>query len=287
MFRSLARGAVVVAAALVGAAGLLVVSSRRFGRLVDADRRRLLDRPRPSHPPLVTEEMLAGLPEPARRYLRHAGVVGRPMVDTVRVRQACRMQPAPNGSRSRSPPSSGTGGASGVHLGRHRSRWPASRSSAAATATSRVDGPMTIKAGSLFPIVDAAGPEMDQASLLRYLSEMPWFPSSFLRDRVTWEAVDDSTSASRSATETAGRPAPWRSTPTVASSPSAPSATRGRRGLRAATVDGPDPRLRRVRGPAPPCPGGRSLDAARRHRARIHRGGAHRGGVRPATAGVR
>ena len=41
--------------------------------------------------------MLAGLPEPAQRYLRYAGVVGRPLVDTVRVRQRCRMRPAPNG----------------------------------------------------------------------------------------------------------------------------------------------------------------------------------------------
>jgi hypothetical protein len=54
-------------------------------------------------------------------------------------------------------------------------------------------GLMTIKAGSLIPFVNASGPEMDQASLLRHLSEMPWFPSAFLRDRVTWEAIDDST----------------------------------------------------------------------------------------------
>ena len=52
---------------------------------------------------------------------------------------------------------------------------------------------MTIKGGSLIPFVDASGPEMDQASLLRHLSEMPWFPSAFLRQQVTWEAIDDST----------------------------------------------------------------------------------------------
>jgi hypothetical protein len=51
---------------------------------------------------------------------------------------------------------------------------------------------MTIRVGSLIPVVDASGPEMDQASLTRHLSEMPWFPSAFLRDRVTWEAIDDS-----------------------------------------------------------------------------------------------
>jgi hypothetical protein len=54
-------------------------------------------------------------------------------------------------------------------------------------------GLMTIRGGSVIPFVDASGPEMDRASLLRHLSEMPWFPSAFLRERVTWEAIDDTT----------------------------------------------------------------------------------------------
>jgi hypothetical protein len=50
---------------------------------------------------------------------------------------------------------------------------------------------MTIRLGSMVPVVDASGPEMDDASLLRHLSEMPWFPSAFLRANVAWEAIDD------------------------------------------------------------------------------------------------
>ena len=41
-------------------------------------------------------------------------------------------------------------------------------------------GHMLIKPLSAFTAVDAAGPEMDQSTLLRYLSEMPWFPTAFL-----------------------------------------------------------------------------------------------------------
>ena len=43
----------------------------------------------------VTEEMLADLPEPVRRYLRYAGVVGRPFPGTIPLRQKGRMRPAP------------------------------------------------------------------------------------------------------------------------------------------------------------------------------------------------
>ena len=143
--------------------------------------------------PLVTEEMLAGLPEPAQRYLRYAGVVGRPLVDTVRIRQRCRMRPAPNGMSFPlvaeqwyrvEPPGfvwDATVPVGCIPVVRGRDGY--------------LDGHglMTIKGGSLIPFVDASGPEMDRASLLRHLSEMPWFPSAFLRERVTWEPIDDST----------------------------------------------------------------------------------------------
>ena len=137
--------------------------------------------------------MLAGLPEPAQRYLRYAGVVGRPLVDTVRVSQRCRMRPAP-------------GGMSFPLVAEQWYRveppgfvWDATVPVGCIPVVRGRDGYldghglMTIKAGSLIPIVDASGPEMDQASLLRHLSEMTWFPSAFLRERVTWEAIDDST----------------------------------------------------------------------------------------------
>jgi hypothetical protein len=193
MVRSLIRLALASAVVAAGLGGLLIVASRRFGRLVETDRHRLLDRPRPPHAPVVTEAMLVGLPAPAQRYLRYAGVVGRPMVDTVRVRQVCRMRPAPDGFSFRldaeqwyavEPPGfiwDATVPVAGLPVVRGRDGY--------------VDGHgmMTIKGASLIPIVDAVGPETDQASLTRHLSEMPWFPSAFLRERVSWEAIDDAT----------------------------------------------------------------------------------------------
>jgi hypothetical protein len=193
MFRALIWLIAVKLGIVLGLAALLVAASRRFGRLVEADRRHLLAAPRADHPPLVTEEMLAGLPEPAQRYLRYARVVGRPLVDTVRIRQRCRMRTAPNGFSFPlvaeqwyrvEPPGfiwDATVPVGCIPVVRGRDGYLDGR------------GLMTIKAGSLIPFVDAAGREMDQASLLRHLSEMPWFPSAFLRDRISWEAIDDST----------------------------------------------------------------------------------------------
>ena len=52
------------------------------------------------------------------------------------------------------------------------------------------EGRMLIKAASLVTVADAKGKEFDQGEMVRYLSEMIWFPSAFLEDNVSFEAVD-------------------------------------------------------------------------------------------------
>lgn len=53
-------------------------------------------------------------------------------------------------------------------------------------------GWMLVKVASLWPVVDASGEQTDQAAMMRYLSEMIWFPAAFLADNVSFEPVDDS-----------------------------------------------------------------------------------------------
>lgn len=52
-------------------------------------------------------------------------------------------------------------------------------------------GHMLIKLFGLLPIVDAQGTEIDQGTLVRYLSEMIWFPAAALEDYLQWEALDE------------------------------------------------------------------------------------------------
>ena len=51
-------------------------------------------------------------------------------------------------------------------------------------------GNMLVKLCSLFKVVDASGPEMNQGTLVRYLNEAMWFPSAYLEDYIQWEALD-------------------------------------------------------------------------------------------------
>jgi uncharacterized protein DUF6544 len=54
------------------------------------------------------------------------------------------------------------------------------------------EGRMLVKVASLWPVVDASGEQMNQGEMLRYLSEMIWFPAAFLGGNISFEAVDDS-----------------------------------------------------------------------------------------------
>lgn len=185
---------------LPAAAGLAVVAGtcaevagqRGFARLVRRDVQALHERASPARAGVVTEEMLAGLPEPVRRYLHYTGVVGKPFPSVIRLHQKGRMRPGPGQPwmpldaeehYSVQPPGfvwAGRAHLGPVAVGRARDMY--------ANGTGR----MLVTVASLWPVVDASGAQMDQNGLTRYLSEMIWFPAAFLAGNISFEAVDDS-----------------------------------------------------------------------------------------------
>jgi Family of unknown function (DUF6544) len=62
-----------------------------FSRVVQSDVETLLAGSSAGDAKFVTEAMLDGLPEPVQRYLRYTGVIGKPLVRTVHLRQRGKM----------------------------------------------------------------------------------------------------------------------------------------------------------------------------------------------------
>ncbi|NPD87912.1 MAG: hypothetical protein HGN29_04265 [Asgard group archaeon] len=57
----------------------------------------------------------------------------------------------------------------------------------------RGKGEMKIRLNGIIPLGKSVGPEMDEASLMRYVSEAPLFPSVFLTAKfISWEEIDSS-----------------------------------------------------------------------------------------------
>ncbi len=180
------------AAAGVGvAAGLTAEAAgrRAFHRLVDSDVQALAGRASRGKARVVTEDMLGGLPEPVQRYLRYTGIVGKPLARTVYLRQQGRVRLA--GQRwmplaaqewfSVRPPGfvwDATMRVAGLPVGRARDMYQDGQ------------GRMLVKVASLVTVADVEGEEMDQGSMMRYLSELMWFPSAFLEDNISFQAID-------------------------------------------------------------------------------------------------
>ncbi len=176
-----------------------------------------MDMNRMSDERLVTADMLQGLPEPVQRYMAYTGVVGKPWINTARVKHTGKFR-----------------------LGRDRPWmpmravqtyttdppgfiWKARFKMAGLWLLSAQDtyeaghGHMFGKVAGLFTVFDTRGEKLDQGSRMRYLSEMIWFPTALLGANITWQGVDDHSAqvtfadrgksvSARMAFDNAGRP---------------------------------------------------------------------------------
>jgi hypothetical protein len=145
-----------------------------------------------AQPGLITDMQLLRLPEPAQRYLRYAGVVGKEPIRTVHLRQRGVMRQRPDQKWmsmeaeqffSVNPPAF-------VWHGTMRLSplvW-----FSATDQFSQGHGTMRIKLLSVLPLGNERGPEMDQGTMLRYLGEIAWFPTAWLSDTIAWEAINAS-----------------------------------------------------------------------------------------------
>jgi hypothetical protein len=161
-----------------------------MGHVIEREVRELLAQSQVPTSRTITEARLAGLPEPVRRYLAYARVIGKTPIRTVRLKQHGAMM-IQEGAKWRpliaeqyfttNPPAFLWYGT--LH--------PLPHVPVTATDThADGHGTMVIKALSFIPLGTARGPEADHGELLRYLGETAWFPTALLADYITWEAID-------------------------------------------------------------------------------------------------
>lgn len=178
-----------VANLVLTVAVLLGWADARFDRATDAAVRRLFATV-PSSSPVVTAADVEALPAPVGRWLDRSGVVGRPRVRAVRLRQEGGLrtgvdQPFLDATAEQYFAVDEPGFVWSVRL--TMKGLPV----AGRDAYLGGRGHMLIAAGALWPIVDATGDKIDQGSLLRFLGELIWFPGAAVAPYLRWQAIDD------------------------------------------------------------------------------------------------
>ena len=140
--------------------------------------------------PLIDQDLVASLPEPVRRSLIHAGVIGTavPTKVTVRQRGRIRTSPATRWLAFRA--------IEDYRLADPSFIWRAELRIAGLTVGRAIDslqdgrGRMYVRLFGWFDVVDASGPEIDRGSAMRWLNETMWFPAVWATDHISWEPVD-------------------------------------------------------------------------------------------------
>jgi hypothetical protein len=139
---------------------------------------------------IVRKEDLAGLPAPVQKWLENSGIIGKEKITSVRLKQKGLMRTKEGG------PWMPAQAEQYFRADEPGFVWKADVKMAPLLHLAGLDnykegkGHMSIKIASLFPVVDSKGPEIDEGTLMRYLAEMPWFPTAALNSYIKWEPID-------------------------------------------------------------------------------------------------
>jgi len=139
---------------------------------------------------IIQNSDLEGLPSSVQKWLKSSQVVGKEKIRTVRLKQEASMRLKEDGNwmpveaeqyfRTDEPGFIWKAKVKMVPLlyFTGRDKYIEGR------------GNMLIKLLSLIKVADSSGKEIDQGTLLRYLAETVWFPTSALNSYIKWEEVD-------------------------------------------------------------------------------------------------
>ncbi|MBU1099523.1 MAG: hypothetical protein KKA84_03885 [Bacteroidetes bacterium] len=186
---------IILAAIVLLIVSLLIAQyfgNKSFTGKVNNEIKTVFDSVNLTNPEIVTEESIQHLPSPVQKYLKYAGVVGKERIRCTRLKQRANIK--------MSPESSGFNHTAVQYFTSEKPAfvWLADMSLFPGFSMMVRDkciegkGEMLGKLFSLFPVVFAEGPKINQGALARYVGEMVWQPSAFLEEYCKWEEIDSS-----------------------------------------------------------------------------------------------
>ncbi|WP_059173542.1 DUF6544 family protein [Bacillus sp. FJAT-27445] len=138
----------------------------------------------------IDKNDIKGLPSPVQNWLISSNAIGKERIKAVRLKQEGQMRTKKDG------PWLPVKAEQYYTVDEPGFVWIADVKMAPLVHLSGIDtfksgkGSMKIKLFSLIPVVNANAAEIDSGTLMRYLAEIPWFPSAALDPYVKWEGID-------------------------------------------------------------------------------------------------
>lgn len=138
----------------------------------------------------ITEAEVDRLPEPMRRYLRFAGVIGTPRVNRVHVKLRGQFKMSTNADWMKiTVDQVNTLEPAGRSFYIHGKPWPFAAISGIDSYEAG-EGRMRIRLFSRIPILDVKSEEITESALVTLLNDMVMFPQAFLATNIRYQAID-------------------------------------------------------------------------------------------------
>lgn len=174
---------------------LFSIGAWKFNRMTHKEVSALLSKVNGNDVKIINEQMLHSLPGPVKKWLKNVGIVGKQEIQSAYFQQRGKMKLQP-----------------------HQKEWAHAKVEQYVTTNSpgflwkvnmkmfsflnvagrdkftQGNAEMTIKIGSLFPVVNVKNnKKTNQSTMQRFLMELPWYPSAALSPYITWEEIDQNT----------------------------------------------------------------------------------------------
>ncbi len=164
-----------------------------FNRKVDKEINQMLSDIDNQQKTLITEDSLLEVPEIVQRWMRFSQVIGKEEITSVRLKQKGVLRLKADKSWLKAESQQYFTVKNPAFLWKVDVKMFPLVSISGRDKFVDAKGEMLIKLASVIPVVDAKGDEIDQGTMIRFLSEIIWFPSAALNDYIEWEQVDDTT----------------------------------------------------------------------------------------------
>jgi len=141
----------------------------------------------------VRDSAIALMPPVVQKWLKRSGIIGKETIQTVHLYQSGQMRTKPDARWMSFEAEQWFRIEDPGFIWKAKVSAPVGLKMIARDQYKDGKGHMLIKLASLIPVADVQNMETDQGSLLRYLAELAWFPSSALEPYLRWEEVDSLT----------------------------------------------------------------------------------------------
>lgn len=183
-----------IANVLILIVGLSAFATARFDEMATQEAYKILTTVKTKNTRIVSETDLTHLPETVKKWMVNTGIIGKPKVQSVRLKQRGTMRTKPSGNWMPFEATQSFNVAYPAFVWHTKVVIFPELNMLGRDQLKNGKGKMLIKLAGLIPVVNISdNTKINQGAMLRYLAEICWFPSAALSDYIKWQSVDSNT----------------------------------------------------------------------------------------------